>query len=410
MYIFPFPLKNTKKCGIIIKVIFMKQTENFIQDSILLLILTAAAVFTSFVPYICLLLCGIHMMLMTVRSLSDSPCRLLTLAQLALSVVYALISGRAAACLVFCILREKKVFRIAFPALFYGAVQAALGRLSLPVILFYCCGLLGAASLIHLTEALVLDYLSAKNRIAGAVIVTAVNEMYEKKLNQELTIKNYLADKNARLEERENISRNIHNSVGHSITAAIMTLDAADMLFDSAPVRAREKMNAANERIRGSLASIRHAVRVLDADSVFISAGDFISEVTAVTESFVMDTMIKIRTDLSDIPTELTIPHEHTEFLTGALQELLSNGVRHGNADMFTVGVTADSGHIRLSVADNGKSDFSPNNARERISSGFGIKKLISYAEKCGGSAVFENENGFRAAVTLPLYKEEENE
>lgn len=390
-------------------VIFMKQTENFLQDSILLIILTAAAVFTSPAPYICLMLCGIHMILLTLRSLSDRPCRLLTLVQLALSTVYAVISGRAAACLVFCILREKKPFRIALPWLFYGAVQITLSRLSLPVILFRCCGLLGAAFLICLTEALVLGYLSAKDRITGAVTVTAVNEMFEKKLNQELTMKNYLADKNARLEERENISRNIHNSVGHSITAAIMTLDAADMLFDSAPHMAREKMNAANQRIREGLASIRHAVRVLDADSAFISAGDFISEITAVTESFVMDTMIKIRTDLSDIPPELTIPHEHTEFLTGALQELLSNGVRHGNADMFTVSVTADSRHIRLSAADNGKSDFSQDNARERIRSGFGIKKLISYAERCGGSAVFENDNGFRAALTLPLYKEEEN-
>ena len=58
----------------------------------------------------------------------------------------------------------------------------------------------------------------------------SISEMREKKLNRELAKANYLADKNARLTERENISRNIHNSVGHSITAAIMTLDAADML------------------------------------------------------------------------------------------------------------------------------------------------------------------------------------
>ena len=122
--------------------------------------------------------------------------------------------------------------------------------------------------------------------------------MYSKKLNQELVIKNYLADKNARLEERENISRNIHNSVGHSITAAIMTLDAADMLFDTAPKLAREKMNIANDRIRTSLDSIRHAVRVLDNENKFITVNDFISELVAVTDSFVMDTMIKIYTDL----------------------------------------------------------------------------------------------------------------
>ena len=401
-------LKKAKKCDIIIVVIKMKQTENFVQDSILLISLTLAAVFTSFVPYIILLLCGILMFVITIRSLSDKPNRMLIMIQFAVSAVFSVISGMIIPYLVFYICRTKKAFQTVFPAIFYVIVQAIAGERSLPGIL--CGGLLltAASLLIGLAERLTIGYLTAKDQIARSVSVTAVNEMYEKKLNRELVIKNYLADKNARLEERENISRNIHNSVGHSITAAIMTLDAADMLFDTAPNKAREKMNAANERIRGSLNSIRHAVRVLDGESKFVSANDLISELTAVIDSFVTDTMIKIHTDFTD--TELTIPHEHTEFLTGAAQELLSNGVRHGNADMFTVRVTADSGHIRLSVTDNGKSDFSALNSRERISGGYGLRKLISYAERCGGTAVFENENGFRSEITLPLYREGKHE
>lgn len=233
--------------------------------------------------------------------------------------------------------------------------------------------------------------------------------MYSKKLNQELVIKNYLADKNARLEERENISRNIHNSVGHSITAAIMTLDAADMLFDTAPKLAREKMNIANDRIRTSLDSIRHAVRVLDNENKFITVNDFISELVAVTDSFVMDTMIKIYTDFENVNQEVIIPHEYTEFLTGALKELLSNGVRHGNADIFTVTLTADSCNIKLKVVDNGKSNFSSENQKERIENGFGLNKMISYIKKCGGDMTFSNENGFKTEMTLKLLKEEMN-
>lgn len=402
-------LKNTNNCDIIIVVIKMKQTENFVQDSILLISLTLAAVFTSFAPYIILLLCGILMFVITIRSLSDKPNRLLIMMQIATSAVFSVISGMFSPYLVFYICRTKKEFQIILPAIFYIIVQTISDERSLPEILCGGLFLLSTAALISFAERLTVGYLAAKDQIAKSVSVTAVNEMYERKLNRELVIKNYLADKNVRLEERENISRNIHNSVGHSITAAIMTLDAADMLFDTAPNIAREKMNAANERIRGSLSSIRHAVRVLDGESKFVAVNDLISELTAVIDSFVMDTMIKIHTDFTNTDTELTIPHEHTEFLTGAAQELLSNGVRHGNADMFTVRVTADSGHIRLSVADNGKSDFSALNSRERIENGFGLKKLISYAKRCGGTAVFENENGFRSEITLPLYWEGEH-
>lgn len=387
----------------------MKQTENFIQDSALLMLLTAIGIFSSAAPYASLLLCGILMILATIQSFSDKPEFLLTTQQLVASAAFALISGGAASCLVFCICRTNRISRIVLPAAFYFTVQMTAGKETLPLILMKALILIAAALLICFAERFILDYLSAKNQIGRIVSITAVNEMNEKKLNQELMIKNYLADKNARLEERESISRNIHNSVGHSITAAVMTLEAADMLFDTAPDKAREKMNAANERIRGSLSSIRRAVRVLDAESSSVSMGDLISGLTAVTESFVMDTMIKILTDFTDVAADMSIPREHTEFLTGAVQELLTNGVRHGNADTFTVSLTADSGNIRLSVSDNGKSDFSPENSGERIGNGFGLKKLVSYAERCGGTALFENESGFRSVITLPLYNKEED-
>lgn len=107
---------------------------------------------------------------------------------------------------------------------------------------------------------------AAQDRLLKA----SVSEMNERRINRELSRQNYAIDRNARLLERENISRNIHNSVGHSITAAIMTLDAADMLYETKPEEARKRMNDANERIRGSLDSIRSAVRALDEEGFIL--------------------------------------------------------------------------------------------------------------------------------------------
>lgn len=388
----------------------MYETEKFVQDSVLLIILTLVSVFTSEYPYIMLLLCGILMVFLTVRSISDRQEKIPFVMQILISVIFAVISGGTFTYLILSQCRGNKIVRLAVPSVAYLAVQTLSQKMITPKILYNTLIIFALVLIILFAEKLIIEYLSAKNQITRTVSVTAVNEMYEKKLNQELIMKNYLADKNARLEERENISRNIHNSVGHSITAAIMTLDAADMLFDTYPCKAREKMNAANVRIRSSLDSIRHAVRVLDSESEFISMSDLIGELTAVADSFMMDTMIKILCDFPESLPDMPIPHEHTEFLTGAVQELLTNGARHGNADMFTVSLIADSGHIKLSVCDNGASDFSPRNSQEKIRNGFGLKKLISYAEKCGGSAFFENENGFRSVITLPLYREEKYE
>lgn len=387
-------------------VITMHAMEQFVQTSILLLLMTLVSVASSPYPYLSILLCGILLILFTARSLAEQSERLPFIVQILCSAVFAVISGATAPYLIFYECRIGKVAQLALPLAFYLSVALITKKRTLPYSLGNTLLLFLAALGLLLIETWIRSYLSAKHQITRAVSVTAVNEMYEKKLNQELVMKNYLADKTARLEERENISRNIHNSVGHSITAAVMTLEAADMLFDSAPDRAREKMNVANDRIRTSLQSIRRAVRVLDCERKFISAGDFIGGLTAVTDSFAMDTMLQIRTDFSDVSPELLLPHEYTEFFTGALQECLSNGVRHGKADRFTVRLTADSRHIRLRVSDNGRSDFAPSNAQERIQNGYGLKKLISYAKRCGGSADFANANGFQAVITLPLYEE----
>ena len=96
-----------------------------------------------------------------------------------------------------------------------------------------------------------------------------------------------------------------------------------------------------------------------------------------------------------------------SEFFCSALSELLSNGVRHGNADTFFVSLTYGSKHLQLTVTDNGKSDFCGDNSADKIEGGFGLKKLISYCEKNGGKAEFSNPAGFKSVVTLPIIEEE---
>ena len=130
-------------------------------------------------------------------------------------------------------------------------------------------------------------------------------------------------------------------------------------------------------------------------------------ELSAVADNFVMDTELTVKIDVDVLPEVRSLPKEHTEFLTGAVQELLTNGVKHGNATRFLLSVRADSAHLQVSVKDNGTGDFSEENKERKIREGFGLKKIVSYVKKCGGEAKFTNENGFCAVLTVPLYQEE---
>lgn len=383
----------------------MQETEQVIQAYILTLMMTAMSVFASSHPYLCILLAGLLLVTFTLRSLTEEQDRFVFTLQIGMSAAFVLFSGEVWPCLIFyeCRLLKQRWPQIFLPAFVFCMIQAIRGEMPLPWIIIYALALTGIAWLIYFVESLINSYLLAKDKNDKSVSIAAVNEMYEKKINKELMIKNYLTDKNARLEEREKISRNIHNSVGHSITAAIMTLDAADLLFEKDPEKAREKLSIANRRMRSGLDTIRHAVRVLDKENEHIAAGDFLQELSDLADNFIMDTTVQICLDYTDLPGALQVPREHTEFLTGAVQELLTNGVRHGRADRFRIMLAGDSGHICLVVQDNGSSRFSEENCEERIRNGFGLKKLISYVERCGGKAVFANKNGFRSEITLPL-------
>ena len=241
--------------------------------------------------------------------------------------------------------------------------------------------------------------MDARQRITNAT----VNEMHIVRMNQEIRRNSYLLEKNARMKEREDISRNIHNSVGHTITAAIMTLDAADLLYEKQPDLAKEKVSKANERMRGSLEAIRRAVRVLDEEEKVIPASDLKESMDSIIENFVMDTRIHVSKNDEDLPGEVMLPHEYVEFVTGALQEFLTNGVKHGNATRYVIYLSGDSGHIRLVVKDNGSSSFGVENADLLLEKGFGLKKVITFVERCGGNVDVNNEEGFEVSFTLPF-------
>lgn len=384
-----------------------------IVDNSLVIVLTISCYIwsvNSSLPGASRFLCIIAALLMIVMTYSsfsgENRTKRETALKLAVMTLYGIVAGCFLGCIVFVMLREvKNVYRV-LTAIAVFVVQCLLfGRQKTPAYHIVCVLILVMVMVVFLLAFYAVEIFQVKKKSEQEKLTLSnIGELHEKRLNEQLVLQNMMAEKNARLMERENISRNIHNSVGHSITAAIMTLDAADVLYDVNPEEARKRMNDAGERIRGSLDSIRRAVRVLDENTTKISFGDLKFEMQTIIHEFVMDTSIHVSENYRDFPEEALISHEQAEFLTGALQELLTNGVKHGNADEFAVVLIGDTAHIRMLVSDNGKNEFHPADQELLIEQGFGLKKIISYVEKQGGKTEFIYENGFKARIEFPLF------
>lgn len=318
------------------------------------------------------------------------------------------IPGGLAAALIYAVSAATGLVSARFWSFAGGEEPAGTRRIAELIAVAFAVGIICGAA--YLMQYLMKRTEERRSKEAERLRKSLLSEMHEKQLNREMAKQSFTAERNARLLERENISRNIHNSVGHSITAAIMTLDAADMLFEAKPDEARKRMNEANERIRGSLDSIRSAVRALDDEGGTVRISDLRRYLENTVEGITMDTDLNVSCSYELFSEDILIPKEHAEFLTGALQECLSNGIRHGAATRFSVTLLADAAHIRMTVADNGSSDFTESNREEKLEAGFGLKKIAAYAKRCGGYAAFTGDEGFRTEIELPLEHSEEGE
>lgn len=242
-----------------------------------------------------------------------------------------------------------------------------------------------------------------REKMEASLVAFALSELEQKNLNRELAVSKSLIEKNIRLEERENISRDIHNSVGHTIMASIMAIDAANMLCDVDIKLAHEKLEIARERMGESMENVRCAVRILD-DGLTMTCDDFKAMLTITADRLMSDTDIHIYHNFADIKgTEFD--KKICEFLNSVFLEALTNGIKHGGATFFSAFLETDLEHIRLTISDNGDGFecLSEYEQHKKLSNGFGLKKIRSYCEHHGGSMIVNGDNGFMISVSLPI-------
>ncbi len=241
----------------------------------------------------------------------------------------------------------------------------------------------------------------------------AIAKLSEHNLNQHLALQNAVVDRNARLEEREAIGRTIHNVVGHTITSALLTLEAAELLAEQNSELSKEKIRIAKERLGLSLSTIRRAVRLVDNANTSIPLTDLFCTIASTIQEFTQDTSLKIRHNVPSAKEEDTAPKEysqfsietkHAEFLHGAIMECLTNGQKHGNATAFLILVAIEHSTITISVSDNGsKINLTQPEQEKRLLQGYGLKKIKTYLENTGGGFSLNYVDGFWVVMKLPL-------
>jgi len=189
------------------------------------------------------------------------------------------------------------------------------------------------------------------------------------------------ARRQAVLEERNRIARDIHDTLAQGFGAILMQLQAAQRGgAANLPGTAARSLETAVDLARTHLIGARRSVAALRPHS---------------TEREDVATALRRMVDLaqrtSDVPVELVIeemppfpPGVEPEVI-GIGQEALTNAVRHARARRLVVHAGAGRGvRFRLSVADDGRGITG-----DRGSAGFGMTSMRERAERIGASLTF---------------------
>jgi signal transduction histidine kinase len=188
------------------------------------------------------------------------------------------------------------------------------------------------------------------------------------------------ARRQAVLEERNGIARDIHDTLAQGFGAILMQLQAAQRSAPSLPPKVARSLETAVDLARTHLVEARRSVAALRPQS------QEREDVPAA-----LHRMVDLAQRTNDVPVDLVLDDLPAfdagveREIIGIAQEALTNAVRHAHARSIVVRAGAVRGvGFRLSVTDDGRGI-----ARDRSNGGFGMTSMRERAERIGASLTF---------------------
>jgi signal transduction histidine kinase len=208
----------------------------------------------------------------------------------------------------------------------------------------------------------------------------------QRRLNAELRATRALLAESVRVNERTRISRELHDLLGHHLTALSLNLEVAIHLADG---KAQEHVSQAHTLAKLLLSDVREAVsRIRDSDAIDMAA----------TLLPLADNVPGLHIDMR-FPTPFLIDDaERAHVLLRCTQEIVTNVVRHAQATTLDLHYRWCGDGIQLQASDNGRGADSP-------VAGNGLRGMRERLAAYGGTLEIDTRpgNGFHLTLLLPV-------
>ena len=217
---------------------------------------------------------------------------------------------------------------------------------------------------------------------------------YLKEINRTLNA-NISVNKRLILEQERNyVSKEVHDTLGHSMTLVISLLEACRQVYNKNNTEVKEKLTLAMEITRDSLLNLRKSLTRKRSSNM--SNQQLIEELEGLIQEFRMSS---IDVEFITNKYETNLKPQCYDAIYRICQESMTNALRHGKATKIMIAVRFSKEVTDIIIVDNGK-------GCKKLEKGYGILGMEQRVSEMNGtfSCGSPDGEGFHLHVTIPVF------
>jgi signal transduction histidine kinase len=197
----------------------------------------------------------------------------------------------------------------------------------------------------------------------------------------------------AQEEERRNLSRELHDEIGQSMSALLVELGNLGSSLPPENAALQERLLAVKRLAENNVVVLRN-LSLLLRPSMLDDLG-LVPALKWQAREVARRSGIKVKVDAEDVPDHL--PDEYRTCIYRVVQEALHNATRHSKATHVRVTVTHEQSRVCVRIEDDGVGFQAP---QEK---GMGILGMEERVRHLGGSFHIDSGSGHGAAISIQL-------
>lgn len=192
-----------------------------------------------------------------------------------------------------------------------------------------------------------------------------------------------------KLEERNRLSQEIHDRIGHSMTGALIQMEAAKRLYPTDAARSAELLQNAIHISKDGIEEIRHVLKSMKPLKEQLGIHRMKVLIDEFSATHEMETVLTHEGDLD------RIEPLHWRIIQQNVTEALTNTVKYAEAAAVSIHIQVLHTMIKASVSDNGA-------GASKVIKGLGIIGMEERTAAVSGKVIVDGSKGFTVTTLIP--------